>query len=269
MCLETPSASSTSSLKRRSGVLGVLASCQSKRCSGARVGTASSCAGAGVPTTSHKVPAPPAKVVQSTIPIRRPFAFQARAARRALGAASVCQSPADVAQLVGPAEETRTDHRARHPELRPDCPRCIYHQLHTQWEQGHGCHRHMSGGQEIRTVWLAQRPANLGGVWGLGCLFCSAYSRRPHVKASHRVKTTPKVQRGSTGTRGAWSRFEVQALSQIACRGVRQHADTFTHQLATRAYFAQEPSVVVSGPAGLAFEDAKLFRGGFLKLAIG
>jgi len=174
----------------------------------------------------------------------------------------VSQSPADVAQLVGLADETWAEHKARHPELHPHCPRCIYHQLHTQWEQGHGCHRHVFGGQEIRTVWLAQRSANLGGVWGLGCLFCSAYSRRPHVKTPRGVKTAPKVTRGSTGTSRGWSCFEVRALSQIACRGVRQHADTFTHQLATRAYFAQQPAVIVSGPAGLVFEDAKLFRGG-------
>ena len=67
---------------------------------------------------------------------------------------------------------------------------------------------------------------------------------------------------------GAWSSFEVCALSQVACRGVRQHAETLTHRLATRAYFLpQLPKVIVGHADGKYESDSQLFRGGVPQVA--
>ena len=164
---------------------------------------------------------------------------------------------------MGLAVETEREHKARHPQIHPHCARCIYYALRTGWEQGHGCHRHVAGGNEVRTVWLAPRAKHLGGVWGLGCVFCAAYTARyGGSRAGGRDSEHGRVKRGSMGTSGGWSRFEVNALSQVASRGVQQHARTYTHLLATRAYFVPDAAVVVAGPVGLLHEDAELFRGG-------
>ena len=158
------------------------------------------------------------------------------AARAALSAAGA-SSAGTLADIVGSAGETQREHKARHPQFHPGCSRCVYEQLHKGWEQGHGCHRHGASGNEVRTVWLAQRPAHLGGVWGLGCVFCAAYSLKHGGHA--RVKQL-KLKRGSMGSSGRWSRYEVRALSQMGSQAVRQHADTFTHRLATRAFFVPD-----------------------------
>ena len=154
------------------------------------------------------------------------------AARAALSAVGASAAGA-VSDMAGRADETHAAHKARHPRFHPHCPRCIYDELHAGWERGHGCHRHCAAGNEVRTVWLAQRPAHLGGVWGLGCIFCAAYN-------SKRGPQPRGVKRGKMGSSGRWSRFEVRALSQMGSRAVRQHADTLTHRLATRAYFVPD-----------------------------
>ena len=146
---------------------------------------------------------------------------------------------------AGLASETAAEHRCGHRKPQPSCPRCMYMQSQHRWERSYGCHTQSVGGRAVRTVWLAKRPAKLGGQWSLGCLFCSAYtSSRAHLPRQRKAKGDRRAIRGSRGIAGAWSSFEVCALSQVACRGVRQHAETLTHRLATRAYFAPQLSKV-------------------------
>ena len=149
---------------------------------------------------------------------------------------------------AGLASETAAEHRCRHCKPHPSCPRCMYMRSRHEWELSYGCHTTQSeGGRAVRTVWLAERPAKLGGQWSVGCLFCSAYtSSRAHLPRQRKAKGDRRAIRGARGIAGAWSSFEVCALSQVACRGVRQHAETLTHRLATRAYFLpQLPKVIV------------------------
>ena len=159
-----------------------------------------------------------------------------RAARRAVGACADSRAP--LSDIVGSAAESQAEHKARHPEFKPWCSRCIYNALRAGWERGHGCHRHQAaGGNEVRTVWLAPRPATLGGVWGLGCVFCAAYMARRAENATASPRTGTKRKRGQMGSQRSWARFDVRKLSQMGSRAVRQHADTMTHRLAARAYF--------------------------------
>ena len=170
-------------------------------------------------------------------------AGQRRAARRAVAACHGKKSSVPLADLVGGAAETYQEHRARHPQFEPGCSRCVYYALRSPWERGFGCHRHQqSGGNEVRTVWVASRPGTLGGVWGLGCLFCAAY----HARRAEAARANPgiKVNRkpGTMGSRRSWANFEVRSLSMMASRALRHHADTMTHRLAAQAYFLPDRS---------------------------
>ena len=222
--------------KRRSGVLGVLSKFLQSTVSPSSTSTvpsASPASARAASATSSAVPAPMTGCKKTLV----------RAARRAVGA---CGEDSKVAlpDLVGDVGETQEEHKARHPEFQPGCPRCIYYALRIGWEQGYGCHRHQTaGGNEVRTVWLATRPVTLGGVWGLGCVFCAAYMARRAEDATNGpgMKATP----GSMGSQRSWAGFEVRALSQMASRAVRQHADTMTHRLAARAYFLPAASNIV------------------------
>ena len=172
---------------------------------------------------------------------------------------------------AGLASETAAEHRRRHGKPQPSCPRCMYMRSRHEWELSYGCHTTRSeGGRVVRTVWLAERPATLGGQWSLGCLFCSSYTRsRAPLPRRRKAKGDRRAIRGARGIAGAWSSFEVCALSQVARRGVRQHAETLTHRLATQAYFAPQLSKVIVGNAGggLYDSDAQLFRGGVPQVA--
>ena len=172
---------------------------------------------------------------------------------------------------AGLASETAAEHRRRHPTPQPSCPRCMYMRSRHEWELSWGCHTTRSGGGRVtRTVWLAERPAKFGGQWSLGCLFCSAYTRsRAPLSRGRKAKGSPRAIRGARGIAGAWSSFDVRALSQVASRGVRQHAETLTHRLATQAYFApQLAKAAIVGNAGALYDsDVQLFRGGVPQVA--
>ena len=102
---------------------------------------------------------------------------------------------------AGLASETAAEHRRRHSKPQPSCPRCMY----------------------MRSSW---QPRSSGA--GLAS----------ETAAEHRCRHCKRAIRGARGIAGAWSSFDVCALSQVARRGVRQHAETLTHRLATQAYFA-------------------------------
>ena len=148
--------------------------------------------------------------------------------------------------IVGQVTETDARHRKRHPRIRSDCPRCQYMQYGPQWEKHYGCHRSDTSGKRSGTVWLQTRPCRLGGLWGLGCTFCSHWAQQQaDRKSAARVAGVelPKRRRGARDGQTKWARFEIRCLTQVAMRGVSQHAKTLMHRKAVRAYFTPEPSV--------------------------
>ena len=153
-----------------------------------------------------------------------------RLARQVLGAAKDCSGQES---LLGDAAETDAHHRRRHPQLRCDCARCVYLELRPQL-LNYGSYHHQGHGRRAQTIWLAQRPGRLGGVWALGCVFCSRYLQRD--RHNQRGAQQPR-RRGPQHGNTKWARFEIRALSQMANRGIRQHSETESHRVATRFYF--------------------------------
>ena len=145
--------------------------------------------------------------------------------------------------LVGNVSETDAQHRKRHPSFRPDCPRCQYLRYRPSWEKHYGSYRSEAQGTRSATIWLAARPARLGGTWGLGCAFCAQWAQQQaDRKSAARVAgvAVPKRGRGARDGQTKWARFEIRAATQVAMRGVSQHAQTLMHRRATRAYFLPE-----------------------------
>ena len=63
-----------------------------------------------------------------------------------------------------------------------------------------------------------------------------------------------------------WARYEIRAISQMAVRGVRQHAETLQHRRAARAYFMPERAdTIISGQAYE--DDERLFHRGVPQVA--
>ena len=153
-------------------------------------------------------------------------------------------SPADI---IGDVTETDAQHRKRHPSIRSDCPRCQHLRYGPKWEKHYGSHRSEADGKRTATVWLAPRPRRLGGLWGLGCIFCARWAQQQaDRKSASRAAgvVLPKRGRGARDGQTKWARFEIRSLTQVAMRGVSQHAQTLMHRKATRAYFIPEPSVI-------------------------
>ena len=167
---------------------------------------------------------------------------------------------------MGAATETHAEHRRRHPALVPGCSRCVYTQLRGSLCRAYGSHRHEVAGKVVKTVWLSERPVKLGGRWGIGCVFCATLAEKRPRRKRRRQESSDKPPPGKYGRRGvlaSWARFEVSALSQMASRGIRQHAETLTHQLAARSYFSIDKAAATISSQGVELsEDSQLFRGG-------
>ena len=180
--------------------------------------------------------------------------------------------------VVGAVEESDCAHRRRHPTRVKDCARCAYLEVGPQLRQMHGSYKHEVHGRRARTIWLASRSQRLGGAWALGCIFCAfAAQRRADISRRREeddgtLGSTGLPWRKCRGRRGPltntkWARFEIRALSQMAVRGVRQHAETLQHRRAARAYFMPDraESVLMSGQDSAADED--LFHRGVPQVA--
>lgn len=170
---------------------------------------------------------------------RRSSSAQTPRARASHAEAKSVTTPA----CVGSVTETDAQHRKRHPKVQPNCPRCMYLQWSPHWEKHYGSHRSEVRSQKVATVWLAPRPARLGGFWAIGCRFCAQWAQTQADRKSA-AKTAgvvmPKRRRGPSYGQTKWARFEVRSSTQVAMRGVSQHAKTLMHRQATRAYFAPE-----------------------------
>ena len=178
---------------------------------------------------------------------------------------------------VGPASESDWAHRQRHPVRVNDCARCTFLAFGPQLRQGHGSYKHEVQGERARTVWLTQRPSRLPGLWGVGCTFCALAAQR-RADARGRMAedvgvlgSTGLPRRKCRGRRGPlantkWARHEVRVISQIAVRGVRQHAERLQHRRAAVAYFMPEraDTIVSSQAYG---DDEMLFHRGVPQVA--
>lgn len=200
--------------------------------------------------------------------------------------------PTDVATLVGPAAETDFAHSQRHMQPVDGCGRCAFLRARAQLSAGHGSYKHEVHGKTARTTWLTQRPPRLGGAWGIGCIFCAHYAQRradlqnnidvgtlgSAASSAETSNTTDIGMLGSTGLprrqcRGRqgptantkWARYEINAATQMAVRGVRQHAETLLHRRAARAYFLPDVADTVTSDRGVA--DEQLFRRGVPQVA--
>ena len=162
-------------------------------------------------------------------------------------------------QLSGPADETDFAHRRRHPKQVDGCARCAFSLIRVQLVAGPGSYKHEVNGNRARTAWLQERPARLGSTWGLGCAFCAHYAQlgRPALAGP--------LRRGPQAGNSKWSRYEIRACSQMASRGIRQHAETMQHRKAARAFFMPDEVQTVLTAADVG--DDELFRGGVPQVA--
>ena len=180
--------------------------------------------------------------------------------------------------VVGAVEESDCAHRRRHPTRVKDCARCAYLEVGPQLRQMHGSYKHEVNGRRARTIWLASRSQRLGGAWALGCIFCAfAAQRRADISRRREeddgtLGSTGLPRRKCRGRRGPlantkWARFEIRALSQMAFRGVRQHAETLQHRRAARAYFMPDRAETVLLPGQDSAADEDLFHRGVPQVA--
>ena len=168
----------------------------------------------------------------------------------------------------GPVDESHADHAARHPCTHRGCARCVYNASRIHLERSYGSYVHDRRADDQhtrRTVWLHPRPVRLGCTWGVGCVFCASL-RQKHADARSDarrdgVRVLQNHTRGPNYADTRWSRFEIRSATQIASRGIRQHADTRQHKLAIRAYFAPDDALQVVESI-MIDSQLELFRGG-------
>lgn len=138
-------------------------------------------------------------------------------------AAAGAAAPTDDAE-VGVTTESEAQHRRRHAFHGKPCPRCDYYKRKAAWAmsaldfdgaESWGAGRGMS--------WLAERPASMPGVWGLGCCVCAA--------AAHMAQQQPRSARASAGGHRQWSskwaRYEIRIRdTRFARSKMDLHAQT-------------------------------------------
>ncbi len=177
--------------------------------------------------------APPSKIQRTAS--REALQESLREARAAALAAGSTPAADAVAQ-AGDAEETEAEHGKRHAVFSKSCPRCVYVTLRRSWEATFGTWRCERNGERVGIVWLAERPARMGGAWALGCKFCADLRRRAEEDAqgapsNHRLRTK-------------WGSFDVRSMSQMKATAMRQHAHSAVHKIATAVFLAPDTPVV-------------------------
>ena len=162
--------------------------------------------------------------------------------------------------------ETDIEHAKRHPRKVLDCARCVFASLSARCLKVYGSYAHESGGQTHRTTWLARRPAHRGGDWAIGCVFCAQHMARFHTARS--AGAVGKAERkGSRFANTKWSRFEIRHPEQVAVRGIRQHAGTLQHRVATAAFFVPLDAARTVSVSTYLESSQQIFRGAVPQLA--
>ena len=73
----------------------------------------------------------------------------------------------------------------------------------------------------------------------MGCIFCARWMQSQVDVAESRCRSV-KRKRGCRDGNTKWARFEINAVSQVAMRGICQHANTSMHRQAVRHFFAPD-----------------------------
>ena len=143
-----------------------------------------------------------------------------------------------VAELVGPASETREAHMSRHDGGLKSCPRCKWYALGLTWASTYGSFECTAAGPRGRTVWLSERPRVWGGTWGLGCSLCADAAARRAVGVAADASVSSRGEVGSAPRRQVsckWTRYEVRA-SFLQAEHVKQHVLYDCHKVAVQAF---------------------------------
>ena len=145
-------------------------------------------------------------------------------------------------RVFGPISETKARHLERHGGGRQACPRCRYYQMGERWARacGHMDESLLCAAGPRGTVWLAEKPAPWGGVWGLGCNICADSAARA---ASGQAEELGGRHGRRWGT--AWARFDVRPATMQA-EHVRQHSDYNVHRIAVLAWLRSDVPVQLS-----------------------
>ena len=131
------------------------------------------------------------------------------------------------------------DHLKRHNGGRKTCVRCRFYLFGDAWVATYGCLPLQFGPAPGKTVWLGERPARWGGVWGLGCSVCAAFHGK-RAGASTPCQERPQHTRVERfGVRGGtnFARYMV-CHPGIGASHVREHAVSAAHKLAVAAHAA-------------------------------
>ena len=161
----------------------------------------------------------------------------------------------DDMDFLGSSSETRTAHLARHEGGRRDCARCRFYMWGAAWMNSYGQvpfphqPRRRSGGREV-VQWLAERPAQWPGAWGLGCALCAGFYSK--------LKTSDDCRRHAARFGTKWARYEVRVRTLQASH-VQQHLGKECHRLATEAYF--QPDAPIRMVLQRDHGDAELLQG--------
>ena len=148
-------------------------------------------------------------------------------------AAAGAAAPTDDAE-VGLTTESEAQHRRRHAFHDKPCPRCDYYKRKAAWAMSaldfDGAE---SWGAGHGMSWLAERPASMPGVWGLGCCVCAAALN----KLAHMTQEPPRSARASAGGHRQWSskwaRYEIRIRhTRFARSKMDLHAQTAQHRRA-------------------------------------
>ena len=173
---------------------------------------------------------------------------------------------------VGPASETREEHLQRHKGGRRTCQRCRYYLFGANWAATYGSFTAPSGPRG-RVVWLGERPARWGGVWGLGCSVCAGldYRRRKSEEPMIGTAVGPGACASTSTSRGRgvrlagasrkrcgtkWARYEIRATQS---EHVRRHAQSDVHKIAMAAHIKPDEPVRIALQRTL--EDDQLLAG--------
>ena len=174
-----------------------------------------------------------------------------------------CRKSSD--QDLGPASESRELHLKRHDGGRRTCQRCRYYLFGDGWAASYGSFEAPSG-PRARVVWLGERPARWGGVWGLGCSVCADLDRRRR-QSEEPTAVGPGACASTSTSRGRghhkrcstkWARYEVRAEA-LQSEHVRVHAQSDVHKLAMAAHIKPDEPVRIALQRTL--EDDQLLAG--------
>ena len=140
---------------------------------------------------------------------------------------------------TGFACQSSAEHIKGHGGLKEDCQRCVWIKNKSLFQRL----GHFSGAGSERTF-IAERPAALGGEWGLGCWVCAAAhaAKRKLACGSPSAPKSSKLKRYEHTKRRArlgckWALYKIKRIGSIDIlrQSLYQHIPSRGHRLAVAA----------------------------------